>query len=195
MVGLRFGEEKEDATMELKEFISDVLVQIAEGVRDADEAVSQAGGVASPATRFGPRGDAPDTPHFATLANGAPVFLVDFDVPVTVSESSGADAHARLSIATVFSAGVGGKQSDSTATVSRVRFKVPIALPVNAKSAEDVQAAKQKANRPLPRSPSGGFVRGLLKARRTTAQPVASLRGARACLSNYGPPTNGHPKD
>jgi hypothetical protein len=40
--------------MELKEFVRDVLVQIAEGVRDADAAVSAAGGIASPASRFGP---------------------------------------------------------------------------------------------------------------------------------------------
>ena len=142
--------------MELKEFIRDVLIQIAEGVRDADAAVLDAGGIASPATKHGPIAGARET-HFATLESGAPVFLVDFDVAVTVSESSDKGADARLRIATVFSAGVGAKELESTASVSRVRFKVPIALPVNAASAAKVQAAQKKANRPLPSS--GSFAR------------------------------------
>ncbi|HEV8262657.1 MAG TPA: hypothetical protein VGQ19_18120 [Burkholderiales bacterium] len=143
--------------MELKEFIRDVLVQIAEGVRDADAAVSAAGGVASPAARSGPIATARET-HFATLESGAPVFLVDFDVAITVSESSDKGAAARLNIATVFSAGLGAKEAESTASISRVRFKVPIALPVNAESAAKVQAARKKANRPLPPA-DDGFVR------------------------------------
>jgi hypothetical protein len=143
--------------MELREFISDVLVQIAEGVRDADEAVAQAGGVASPATHHGPSVDAREN-HFARSTPGAPVFLVDFDVAVTVSDSTDKGAHAGLHIANVLSAGVGGKAAESTASVSRVRFKVPIALPVYAASAEKVRAAKEKSRRPLPSH--GGFVRG-----------------------------------
>jgi hypothetical protein len=47
----------------------------------------------------------------------------------------------------------------STATVSRVRFKVPIALPVNTESAAKVQAAKKKATAPLPQRGGGSFAR------------------------------------
>ena len=141
--------------MELREFIRDVLVQIAHGVKDADAEVIAAGGVASPATRSGPVSEDRET-HFATLESGAPVFLVDFDVAVTVSETTDQGGKAGLRIASVFSGEFGGKSGESTATVSRVRFKVPIALPVNAASAEKVRAAKEKASRPINRPPGGG---------------------------------------
>jgi hypothetical protein len=120
--------------MELKEFVRDVLVQIAEGVRDADEAVSAAGVVASPAIRNLPAGENRGT-HFTTLPSGAPVFLVDFDVATTVREEGDTGANARLQVAGFFSPGIGATEKDSTANVSRVRSKVPMALPVNAASA------------------------------------------------------------
>jgi hypothetical protein len=94
--------------VELKEFVRDVLVQIAEGVREADAGVSAAGGVASPATHFGPVANAREI-HFATMDTGAPVFLVDFDVAITVAEGSSVGGDARLRIATIFSAGIGAK--------------------------------------------------------------------------------------
>jgi hypothetical protein len=144
--------------VELKEFVRDVLVQIAEGVREADAGVSAAGGVASPATHFGPVANAREI-HFATMDTGAPVFLVDFDVAITVAEGSSVGGDARLRIATIFSAGIGAKGGESTASVSRVRFKVPVALPVNADSAVKVQAARTKAQRPLPSSSKGNFAK------------------------------------
>ena len=141
--------------MQLNEFVRDVLVQIAQGVRDADTKVAEAGGVASSATQLGPASAARET-HFATLENGAPVFLVDFDVAVSVSEATEGGANAALRIATIFSAGAGTKGEETTATVSRVRFKVPLALPVNAQSEARVVEAKKKMKEAMQRPPSGG---------------------------------------
>ena len=141
--------------MELNEFVRDVLVQISQGVRNADAEVTKAGGVASPAARHGPASAGCET-HFATLENGAPVFLVDFDVAVSVSEATEAGARAALRIASIFSAGAGGKNEETTATVSRVRFKVPLALPVNAASSEKVADAKRRQEEAVRRANLGG---------------------------------------
>lgn len=131
--------------MELREFVSDVLVQIAQGIKQADENVGLAGGIASPAVRRTMPGAAGDA-HFTTLDNGAPVFLVKFDVAVTVSNTGEQSGGGRLTVASIFSAGLEGKSTDAASTVSRVQFQVPLALPVNEETERKVHEARKRQN-------------------------------------------------
>ena len=69
--------------MDLQEFVSVTLTQIAAGVKDAQDSVRESGGYANPAHRRGSR-DTPDS-HFGSMPNGQNIFLIDFDVAVSVS--------------------------------------------------------------------------------------------------------------
>ena len=83
--------------MDLKDFVKESLVQIASGVKEAQEAVRDVGGYVSPAIRLLPKNT--DESHMMHLPDGRNIFLVDFDVAVTVSESEGAEAGAKLKVA------------------------------------------------------------------------------------------------
>ncbi len=69
--------------------------------------------------------------HFAVLRGGQNVFLVDFDVAITVNEGAGSNAEATLKVASLLTLGAGGKSFESQESTNRIRFKVPIALPVD----------------------------------------------------------------
>jgi hypothetical protein len=95
--------------------------------------------------------------HFATLSGGNPVFLVEFDVAVTVAESAEMGAEGKAGALQIFSAKVDGKSANRAESVSKLRFKVPMALGVDAATAEELAESKRKAReaftRPRPSTP------------------------------------------
>jgi len=113
--------------MDLKQFVTETLVQIAQGVSEAQTAVRDVGGFANPALR----GVAGRESYWGSLETGHHVFLVDFDVAITVAKGKGTNAGAKLEVTSIFSLGAGGKSSEETQSTSRVKFKVPMALPVD----------------------------------------------------------------
>lgn len=115
--------------MELSEFIKETLTQIAVGVSRSQEAVRESGGYVNPRAYRDVK--ATDTSHFASTVDGANVFLVDFDVAVTVSEDSATDAKAKLSVASFITLGVGGASGSASSATNRITFKVPLALPID----------------------------------------------------------------
>lgn len=128
--------------MDLKDFVRDSLTQISEGVRAAQDSVRQHGGYASPAVYGRTAGEA----HFGTLDHGQNVFLVDFDVAVTVMQGSASDVEGRLKVASVFGAGGGRKTTGSEEYASRLRFKVPLALPVDEQTKATLEHKRQQAD-------------------------------------------------
>lgn len=74
--------------------------------------------------------------HFGVLTNGQNIFLVDFDVSVTVVEESGKSANAKLKVASLSNIGGGAESNTSNAATNRISFKVPLGLPVDAVSEE-----------------------------------------------------------
>jgi hypothetical protein len=108
--------------MNVKEFVTETLVQICEGVQDAAKRLENSGAYISPehvrtSTDRIVRDDALQT-----------VDDVEFDIAVTATDSTQAGGKAGLS---VMGMGFGANaQSDSeNSCTSRIRFKVPIALP------------------------------------------------------------------
>ncbi|WP_372183936.1 hypothetical protein [Xanthomonas axonopodis] len=95
--------------MDLKEFVRETLVQIAAGVRDAQTDVRTLGGIVNPATQ---NPSTSGNSYFSSVDDLHHVFLVDFDVAVTVAENAGTSAQSKLNVATIFSLGAGG-QSDT----------------------------------------------------------------------------------
>ncbi|MBT1444860.1 hypothetical protein KJI95_10030 [Shewanella sp. JM162201] len=118
--------------MELKDFVKDTLIQICQGVNEAQGEVNSIGGYVNPAI-YGVNGN---PSHFSTLSQGEGVFMVDFDVAVTVSEAEKQNGQAKISVATFLNAGGGIDNSTSQSSVTKIAFKVPLSLPVCPSSKE-----------------------------------------------------------
>lgn len=122
--------------MDLKDFVKEALVQIAEGVKESQEIIREHGGYANPATSTSSSNiDA----HIGNLKDGQGIYLVDFDISVSVTESTGMNGSSKLTVASLFNLGAGVESSDSNSTLSRIAFKVPLALPVDKVSQEILQ--------------------------------------------------------
>ena len=95
-------------TMDIKEFISQTLKQIIDGVKDAQEHAEGKNAVVVP--YYGDRQK------------------IDFDVAVTVVEGKETGGKAGISVWSI-GAGVTGKTESSSSTVSRIKFEIPVELP------------------------------------------------------------------
>jgi hypothetical protein len=129
--------------MDLKDFVASTLTQITQGVSEAQSVVRSSGGLVNPAMT----GVVNRESYFGSVETGQHVFLVDFDVAVVASEATGTHAGAKLEVASILSLGVGGKSDAATQSTSRIKFKVPIALPVDAeaKRALDERLRREQA--------------------------------------------------
>ena len=123
--------------MELKEFICETSSQIAAGVQASQTEVRDAGGFVNPAFREGKQ--VQDNTHFGVLTSGQNIFLVDFDVTVSVIEATETEGKAKLNVAGFMSLGTGGQSNASNTSINRISFKVPIAMPVDTISAEELK--------------------------------------------------------
>ncbi|WP_448568904.1 hypothetical protein [Thalassotalea ganghwensis] len=121
--------------MDLKDFVAESLIQIAQGVSESQLAVKNLGGLVNPAIRVHKQGDS----HVSSLPNGQNIYIVDFNVAISVAENTGTEADGKLKVASVLSIGGGVKSSETNSTLSKVSFKVPLALPVDPYSLEDLK--------------------------------------------------------
>jgi hypothetical protein len=105
--------------MNLQEFVQDSLKQIMAGVSEAGK----------DDTRIAPRMHV-DEKDAMTLRTTAyrPVFLIEFDVAVTVADTSATGGKAGITVLSV--ATLGGEKSKTTETtsVSRIKFSVPVSF-------------------------------------------------------------------
>jgi len=105
--------------MELKEFVKEVLVQLCEGVSDAQVEVSKLGGVVNPS---GFRDDV------KTEDKRRPVEIVHFEIGLVSENKEGSSKGIGVFLSAI---GIGGKSTDEERleSVTRIKFSVPIALP------------------------------------------------------------------
>lgn len=124
--------------MDLKTFVSETLTQIVDGVADAKQRL-EVGGTGA---RINPvERDSSNTPR---TSEASPV---EFDLALTVSqqsaETSTAKGEAKAGIISVFQARVGAdleaKSGAQSQEVSRVKFTVMLAQPVDATVARPIQ--------------------------------------------------------
>jgi len=106
--------------MQVNDFVATTLEQIVDGVRRAQAAVDKHGARINPPVRAAPTGR---LGHNATLLQD-----VEFDIAVTVGESSQSGAGLRVGVPWI-GGGVEGGSNREQSAVSRIRFVVPIALP------------------------------------------------------------------
>jgi hypothetical protein len=107
--------------VELREFISSVLVSVVRGVEDAQSALKDSKATINP---LGIKAQialqqADETPEFAQ---------VEFEVAVEVSSKGEQGGKTGIQVA-VFTMGVEGKKESSTSHLSTLRFAIPVPLP------------------------------------------------------------------
>ncbi|TSA39615.1 hypothetical protein D4R30_00825 [archaeon] len=107
--------------MDLETFIAETLRQIVKGVRTAQQHEDCKGATINPPT-------APGQNHRLLVKQ------IEFDVALTVSEGSEKQGKGNIGIASVF--GIGGQANSTTASssVSRIKFEVPVVLPIKGPS-------------------------------------------------------------
>jgi len=112
--------------MDLKEFTRETLIQIVDGIVEADPVLSNHNAFV-PVSNFRSNG----TFAMSYSENGAEhnVINVDFDVAVSVQETSDRNNGAQISLLQIASLGYSNDKSLANQTVSRVKFSIPLALP------------------------------------------------------------------
>ena len=110
--------------MELREFISTVLVSLVRGVEDAQSQLKDSKATVNP---LGIRAQVAleqdkETPNFTN---------VEFEVAVEVQTKTEQSGGVGVQVA-VFKAGTDGKKLSSESNVSKLRFAVPVHLPPGA---------------------------------------------------------------
>ena len=110
--------------MDLQEFVSESLKQLVDGVRDAQEHAAPSGAKISPMMHQ----KGPATGRYSVPEGGGVVQNISFDVAVTAQEKNEQGGKAGLNVPYF---NFGGKLSaeQENATISRIKFEVPVVLP------------------------------------------------------------------
>ena len=114
--------------MNLKEFVAETLFQIIEGVKETQERVEKYGSKVNPRIATYPVNL--DRQKLIVTENEEIIQTIDFDVALTAKEEAGKKGGIGIFVGSV---GVGGQKQSNTenSSVSRVKFRVPITLPLS----------------------------------------------------------------
>jgi len=114
--------------MELKDFISNTLTQIAEGVKDAQPKFKELGGAVNPEGFQQVSGDIPFVKQAALRDLAKMLCNVQFAVSLTSDNSSNSTGGVGVLFGAIT---VGGKSGNETKeqSLTSVKFNVPILLP------------------------------------------------------------------
>jgi hypothetical protein len=130
--------------MDIQQFVKEALLQVVQGIRDAQSEMHVHGGVVNPSIYGGLTGAKEDS-YVGALEGTRPIMLMSFDIAVTASENTAGNVGAKLTVASVFSAGAGGTLANASATTSRIAFKVPVVFPADATTELSAQQALRKS--------------------------------------------------
>ena len=117
-------------SMKIHDFITESLKEIAEGVTQAQ---AKANAIVNPGGLDEVDQTAPGRSDKFLVANktmGRLAQVVDFDLAVTVSEESTSESGAGLMVVGM-GLGIKGKKNISTSSVSRIKFSIPVVLPLD----------------------------------------------------------------
>lgn len=115
--------------MEIKEFIKESLLQIVDGINEANDELHEKGAYIPSEKLVG------DGVLFTVDKNNEThnFIKVDFDVAVTVSQSDSSKIGGGISIASFINAGCSAEDVAASQSVSRIKYMIPLALPENLK--------------------------------------------------------------
>ena len=119
-------QHREDG-MKLKEFIKTSLAEIVAGVSAAQDAVTPFGGVVNPKSDL----QGTQMPTYQGDDGRKRILQqVEFDVAVTVSSATEGGGGLSVAVPGLLGAKAGGSATESKESISRLRFHVPLGLPV-----------------------------------------------------------------
>lgn len=115
--------------MELKDFISETIYQIATGVKESIEKCKDLDIIVNPNISIVSDNDAyiPQDPSNREVSRR--IMPIEMDVSVAISNSSENSAGGKIGIS-VFGVGGSIKGTDNTKNINRIKFTVPVSLPV-----------------------------------------------------------------
>jgi hypothetical protein len=112
--------------MKLQEFVTETLREIVTGVKAAQQyADAQGAKINPPSRKLGEL----KSMRIVDASTGQLLRDVEFDVAVTFTEGTVAEGGAGIFVAGL-GLGAKGKSDTSSSSVSRIRFAVPVSLPV-----------------------------------------------------------------
>ena len=116
--------------MDLKEFIQVSLVQISKGIEAANEELKDSKAKVNPSNIAVNAGGGANYGIISQTNQNMPrvVELVEFDIAITVSDGTEKNGKIALSVGAI-GIGVGGKNSEANSSLSRLKFKIPVAWP------------------------------------------------------------------
>jgi len=116
--------------MNLRDFVSETLVEIVTGISDAQSRLTDSGAQVSPQIRnlFTQSQTGGTNMALGWDTNGGLIQVVDFDVAVTTTEGTETKGGIGV-VAGIFALGSQGKSEESNQSISRIKFKVPISFP------------------------------------------------------------------
>ena len=113
--------------MELKQFVTETLVQISEGIEAAQKQLKASGSETIINTNM----TATDAGHLVTGGRRQPVEYVEFDVAILASGGTETRAGIGLTVASLLSLDAGGRSNESFGRESRIKFKIPMSYPMH----------------------------------------------------------------
>lgn len=119
--------------MDLQDFVKETMLQIGKGAIKAHKELSDLGGLI-PDTDMEILGDKDVSFIYDKVkVNGSHIqrmiVNVDFDVAVTISESSKKNIGGNLTVASLFSLAKKSENNNETSAISRIKFTLPLVLP------------------------------------------------------------------
>jgi hypothetical protein len=117
--------------MDLKAFVSQSIIDIIDGIVEAQEYANSKGGEIITQPSF----NSAKLPPTGFLIINQPLGgsclsnLIDFDIAVTAEEKLKTDSNASASFIKVVGATIHGQTDISSSTISRIKFSIPILFP------------------------------------------------------------------
>jgi len=105
--------------MELRAFVKTALLDIIGGIQDAQKETEE--GTIVPTTNLSVN---------VVASGGTPVQAVDFQVSVTVEDSSGSEGKLGV-MSSLVGAGIAGKSEKAESAATVIKFRIPLYLPTS----------------------------------------------------------------
>lgn len=113
--------------MELKEFITETISQIIDGVLEVQKKYKDQNVLINPDCYRGSDNEYALPPKSGYYIPAPRVQHIDMDIALSVTENSG--KKSGIGIAKIINAGVSSESTAQNSTISKVRFNIPICLP------------------------------------------------------------------
>jgi hypothetical protein len=142
--------------MELRDFVSETLRQIVEGVVAVTPRAEELGAFIDPADNPVANQGKVYAPSVEVPGQGTRrrfIQVIEFDVGIVVTRES--HAKGGVGVLTVVSVGGSKESGASQETTSRVKFAIPIALPLHLPPSIAAKRAQAQQHPPQPPAPPG----------------------------------------